>query len=175
MSETAGHEGPHRMQSLLRSYKWPWEKVRAALPALAAACLAEDQGDLMGPGVASDETADLKKGNSTACVSPQHAGVTGKVENCVTWVFAALVTASGQAWVDFDMYMPDCWAKDPGRRRKAGIPGRLKFATKPDLAITHLRRLAPSGLQFFRLAPADASAPTRPSPHTPRHLTLPSA
>jgi hypothetical protein len=33
-------------------------------------------------------------------------------------VFAAFVTASGQAWADFDMYMPDCWAKDPGRRRK---------------------------------------------------------
>ena len=152
MSETAGHEGPHRMQSLLRSYKWSWEKARAALPALAAACLADDPGDRIGPGVAFDETADLKKGSSTACVSPQHAGVTGKVENCVSWVFAALVTASGQAWADFDMYMPDCWAKDPGRRRKAGIPGRLKFATKPDLAIAQLRRLAASGLRFFWVA-----------------------
>ena len=38
------------------------------------------------------------------------------------WVFAALVTAFGQAWVDFDVYMPDCWAKDPQRREKAGIP-----------------------------------------------------
>ncbi len=152
MSETAGHEGPHRMQSLLRSYRWSWEKARAALPALAAACLADDPDDLIGPGVAFDETADLKKGSSTACVSPQHAGVTGKVENCVSWVFAALVTASGQAWADFDMYMPGCWAKDPGRRRKAGIPGRLKFATKPDLAIAQLRRLAASGLRFCWVA-----------------------
>jgi hypothetical protein len=152
MSETAGHEGPHRMQSLLRSYKWSWEKARAALPALAAACLADDPDDLIGPGVAFDETADLKKGSSTACVSPQHAGVTGKVENCVTWVFAAFVTASGQAWADSGMYMPDCWAKDPGRRRKAGIPGRLTFATKPELAIAQLRRLAASGLQFFWVA-----------------------
>jgi hypothetical protein len=39
MSELAGHEGPHRMQALLRSYRWSWEKARAALPALAAACL----------------------------------------------------------------------------------------------------------------------------------------
>jgi hypothetical protein len=85
-------------------------------------------------------------------VSPQHAGVTGKVGNCVTWVFAAFVTASGQAWADSGVYMPDCWAKDPGRRRKAGIPGRLKFATKPDLAIAQLRRLAASGLQFFWVA-----------------------
>jgi hypothetical protein len=37
LAEAAGHEGPHRMQALLRSYKWPWEKLRGALPALAAA------------------------------------------------------------------------------------------------------------------------------------------
>ena len=59
-------------------------------------------GDGIGPGLAIDETADLRKGKATACVAPQHAGVTGKIENCVTWVFSALVTASGQAWVDFD-------------------------------------------------------------------------
>jgi hypothetical protein len=152
MSEKAGHEGPHRMQALLRSYKWSWEKARAALPALAAACLADDPDDLIGPGVAFDETADLKKGSFTACVSPQHAGVTGKVENCVTWVFAALVTASGQAWADFGMYMPDCWAKDPGRRRKAGIPDSVTFATKPELAIEQLKRLAASGLRFCWVA-----------------------
>jgi hypothetical protein len=49
-SEPAGHVGPHRMQSLLRSYKWSWEKARAALPALTAACLADDPDDLIGPG-----------------------------------------------------------------------------------------------------------------------------
>ena len=38
-------------------------------------------------------------------------------QNCVTWVFAALVTALGQAWADFDVYMPECWAEDWQRRR----------------------------------------------------------
>jgi hypothetical protein len=84
LAEAAGHEGPHRMQALLRSYKWPWEELRGALPALAAACLPDDPGDLIGPGIAIDETADLRKGSSTACAAPQHAGVTGKVENCVS-------------------------------------------------------------------------------------------
>jgi len=152
LAEEAGHEGPHRMQALLRSYKWPWEKVRDALPALAAACLPDDPDDITGPGVAIDETADLRKGKATACVAPQHAGVTGKVENCVTWVFAALVTASGQAWCDFDVYMPASWAEDPERRKKAGIPGNLKFATKPELAIAQLRRLAAAGLRFCWVA-----------------------
>jgi len=145
LAEEAGHESPRRMQALLRRYKWSWEKLRDALPALAAEFLPDDPDDLAGPGIAIDETAHLKKGKSTACVSPQHAGVTGKVENCVTWVFAALVTASGQAWADFDVYMPKSWAKDPQRRRKACIPDRLTFATKPELAINQLKRLMAAG------------------------------
>ena len=152
LAEAAGHEGPGRMQALLRSYKWPWEKLRRALPGLAAQCLPDDPDDLIGPGIALDETAHLKKGNATACVSPQHAGVTGKVENCVTWVFAALVTALGQAWIDFDVYMPETWAKDPERRRKAGIPDSLKFATKPELATAQVKRLAAAGLRFCWVA-----------------------
>ena len=68
--------------------------------------------DLIGPGIAIDETAQLKHGDATACVAPQHAGCTGQVENCVTTVFSAYVTARGQAWADFDVYMPDRWAQD---------------------------------------------------------------
>jgi SRSO17 transposase len=128
LAEAAGHEGPHRMQALLGRYKWSWEKLRGLLPGLAAECLPDDPDDLIGPGIAVDETAHLKKGKSTACVSPQHAGVTGKVENCVTWVFAALVTASGQAWIDFDVTCPNA-----GRRTRsaAGRPGSRRTWRSP--------------------------------------------
>lgn len=111
--------------------------------------LRDDPRDEIGPGLAVDETAHLRKGKSAACASPQHAGVTGRVENCVTWVFTALVTACGQAWVDFDVYMPDCWAKDPARRKKAGIPGDLAFATKPELALEQVKRLVAGGLRVM--------------------------
>ena len=143
----AGHEGPHRLQALLSRHQWSWEELRGLLPGLAQDVLPDDPDDLIGPGLAFDETADLRKGRSTACVSPQHAGVTGKVENCVTWVFAALVTALGQVWVDFDVYMPDCWATDPQRREKAGIPEKLAFATKPELAVAQAKRLMAAGLR----------------------------
>ena len=149
LAVAAGHEGPHRLQALLSRHKWSWEELRGLLPGLAQDVLRDDPGDLTGPGLAFDETADLRKGRFTACVSPRHAGVTGKVENCVTRVFAALVTALGQAWVDFDVYMPDCWAKDPRRRKKAGIPADLAFATKPELAIEQVRRLMAAGLRVM--------------------------
>jgi SRSO17 transposase len=146
LAEAAGHEGWGRMQALVSSYRWDWQDLRAELPALAAAWLPDRGGDLIGPGIAIDETADLKDGDATACTAPQHAGCTGKVENCVTTVFSAYVTASGQAWVDFDVYMPDRWAGDMPRRRAAGIPDDLVFATKPDLAVSQLERLAAAGL-----------------------------
>jgi hypothetical protein len=149
LARKAGHEGPHLIQSLLSRRKWRWEPVRAALPQLARQVLRDDPHDEIGPGLALDETAHLRKGKSAACVSPQHAGVTGRVENCVTWVFTALVTACGQAWVDFDVYMPGCWARDPQRREKAGIPQGLAFATKPELALEQVRRLIAGGLRVL--------------------------
>jgi SRSO17 transposase len=146
VAEEAGHEGPHRMQALLGSYRWDWQDLRGGLAGLAAGWLPCDPGDLIGPGIAVDETAQLKHGDATACVAPRHAGCTGAVENCVTTVFAAYVTTSGQAWADFDVSMPDRWARDPGRRRAAGIPEDLAMTTKPDLAAAQVRQLVAAGL-----------------------------
>ncbi len=146
LAESAGHEGWGRIQALLGSYRWDWKDLRARLPALAEAWLPGDPGDLIGPGIVIDETAQLKQGDATACVAPQHAGCTGKVENCVTTVFSAYVTTTGQAWVDFDVYMPARWADDLPRRRAAGIPADLEFATKPQLATRQLERLTAAGL-----------------------------
>jgi hypothetical protein len=57
-------------------------------------------------------------------------GAPGHVENCVSTVFTAWVTTSGQAWADFDVFMPERWAKDWRRRRAAAIPGKLERKTK---------------------------------------------
>jgi SRSO17 transposase len=146
LAESAGHEGWGRMQGLPGSYRWDWAELRAALPALAAAWIPDAGQDLIGPGIATDETAQLKQGDATACVAPQHAGITGTVENCVTIVFSAYVTARGQARADFDVYMPGRWAGDLARRRAAGIPDDLEFATKPQLAMNQLDRLLAAGL-----------------------------
>ena len=43
--------------------------------------------------------------------------------------------------------MPDCWATDPQRRKKAGIPEKLAFATKPELAIAQAKRLMAAGIR----------------------------
>ncbi len=146
LAEAAGHQSPYRMQALLGSCRWDWTDLRAELPGLARAWLPCDPGDLIGPGIAVDETAQLKAGDATACAAPQHAGCTGHVENCVTTVFSAWVTTSGQAWADFDVFMPGRWDTDLARRRAAGVPGGLRRKTKPQLAIGQLERLLGTGL-----------------------------
>jgi hypothetical protein len=155
LSEKAGLEpGDGRFHRLLGRYRWSWERGREMLPLLAQEALGTgpDTDDEIGPGLAVDETTDLKRGTGTACVSPQHSGVTGKTENCVTWVFSALVTATGQCWAWFDLYMPECWAKDPARRKKAGIPRSLAFATKPDLAIAQVKAVIERGVRVCWVA-----------------------
>jgi SRSO17 transposase len=154
LSEKAGLEpGDGTFHRLLGRYRWSWERGREMLPGLAQQALGPGPGDdEIGPGLAVDETTDLKRGTATACVSAQHSGVTGKTENCVTWVFSALVTATGQCWAWFDLYMPECWAKDPARRKKAGIPRGLRFATKPELAIAQVRIIIERGVRVCWVA-----------------------
>ncbi len=79
-------------------------------------------------------------------MAPQHAGCIGRVDNCVTTVFCAYVTGTGQCWADFDVYMPRRWADDLRRRHAAGVPDDLMFTTKPNLAIAQVKRLTASGL-----------------------------
>jgi hypothetical protein len=152
----AGHGGPHLIQSLPSRRKWRWEPVRAALPQLAQLVLRDDPDDETGPGPALGETAHLRTGKPAACVSPQHAGVTGRAENCVPWVVTALVTACGQAWAESGVYMPDCRARDPQRREKAGIPEGLAFAARPELALEQVKRLIAGGLRVLRAAADEA-------------------
>ena len=60
LAEAAGHDGQGRMQDLLRSYRWDWVRLRDQLTGLAAASIPDPPGDLIGPGIAIDETAQLK-------------------------------------------------------------------------------------------------------------------
>jgi hypothetical protein len=69
LAEAAGHEGWGRMQGLPGSYRWDWAGLRAALPALAVAWIPGAEQDLIGLGIAIDETAQLKHAESPSLSS----------------------------------------------------------------------------------------------------------
>jgi hypothetical protein len=94
IAEAAGHEGWHRMQALLGSYRWDWRELRGELPALAAAWLPCDPGDLIGPGTSSatSSTATGTTPSQQTRPATRHARMKG-INYCASAYVAAATTA----------------------------------------------------------------------------------
>jgi SRSO17 transposase len=93
-----------------------------------------------------DDTGFLKQGSHSVGVQRQYSGTAGKVGNCQVGVSLSIATASEHAPVDFELYLPHCWADDPARRKEAHIPDEIGFRTKPQLALEMIRRAVDNGL-----------------------------
>jgi SRSO17 transposase len=89
------------------------------------------RGDDNDAGLFLDETSFLKKGESSVGVQPQWSGRAGKVENCQVGVFACIGRNHEFALIDFKLYLPESWAKDPERCAKAKIP-EVQRAYQPE-------------------------------------------
>jgi len=79
-------------------------------------------------------------------VQRQYTGSAGKIANCQIGVSLSIITRTEHLPIDFDLYLPHCWADDPERRREARIPDDAQFHTKPELAIAQMRRTAAAGV-----------------------------
>jgi SRSO17 transposase len=58
-------------------------------------------------------------------------------------VFLTYASAKGHTLLDERLYLPEEWAKDMPRRRKAGVPDDIVFRTKPELALELIRTVGP--------------------------------
>ncbi len=87
-----------------------------------------------------DETGFLKKGAKSVGVARQYSGTAGRIENCQIGVFLAYASPKGHAFLDRALYLPKAWADDTTRRREAGVPSEVAFATKGELARAMLAR-----------------------------------
>jgi SRSO17 transposase len=127
LAEQAGHVRPGPMQRLLREARWDANAIRDDVRAYAAEHLGADGGVLI-----VDETGFLKKGSALAGVQRQYTGAAGRFENSQVGVFLAYATRRGRALIDRRLYLPEhSWCTDPERRRAAGIPDEVAFATSP--------------------------------------------
>ena len=129
MAEQAGLERPWRMQALLGRSRWEADALRDKVRNYVVEALGCASGVLV-----VDETGFLKKGQHSVGVGRQYSGTAGRVENCQVGVFLSYASAYGQALIDRRLYLPEAWAKDRERRRKAQVPEDVEFATKPALA-----------------------------------------
>jgi SRSO17 transposase len=71
-------------------------------------------------------------------VQRQWCGRLGKVENCQVGVYLGYVSRQGHALVDFCLFLPREWARDKERRKEAGVPREVRFATRHELALQML-------------------------------------
>lgn len=92
-----------------------------------------------------DDTGFPKKGRHSVGVARQYCGVLGKQDNCQVAVSISLASDQGSVPVAWQLYLPEDWAADPQRRRKAGVPEEVVFATKTQIALALLRRLLGEG------------------------------
>jgi SRSO17 transposase len=87
-----------------------------------------------------DDTGFLKQGTHSVGVQRQYTGSAGKIANCQIGVSLTVATEHDQVPIDFELYLPQCWADDPRRRKEARIPDSVSFKTKPELALDMIRR-----------------------------------
>jgi len=149
LAEAAGEENPYGIQRLLCKARWDADVVRDDLRAYVM----EYFQDPSAIGVI-DETGFIKQGQKSVGVQRQYSGTAGKIDNCQIGVFLNYVAPKGKAFIDRELYLPQQWAVDQVRRKEAGVPEKIQFATKPELARSMLQRALEAGV-FFSWITAD--------------------
>jgi SRSO17 transposase len=71
-------------------------------------------------------------------VTRQYSGTLGRIDNCQIAVSLHLAGESVSGCIAYDLYLPDQWANDAERRRKAGVPDEIVFRKKWQIALDHL-------------------------------------
>jgi len=101
-----------------------------------------------------DEVSFPKQGKHSVGVARQYCGALGKTANCQVAVTLDLGTEESSTPLDWALYLPGPWIKDPVRRKESGIPEEIVFKTKTELAL--LDEVRGWGLQN-RLVLADSA------------------
>jgi SRSO17 transposase len=125
-------------QVFLGQSAWPDEPVRQELGLWVDQELGTEHGTLI-----LDESGFPKCGDKSVGVARQYCGATGKIDNCQMGVFLVYASSAGHTLLDERLYLPEEWASDVKRRRKAGVPDNVVFRTKPELALELIRSVGP--------------------------------
>lgn len=137
------------MQLFLTSAKWDHGLARGTLQRHVASLLPNlPPGGRLGNVGVIDETSCLKKGDKTPGVRRQYLGCVGKVDNGIVTVHVGVSRGRFSALIDCDLFLPESWDADAGRREGAGIPEDVRYRPKWRIAFDQLMRLAGNGVHF---------------------------
>ena len=93
-----------------------------------------------------DDTGFAKKGTHSVGVARQYCGRLGKQDNCQIAVTLSIANHAASLPIAYRLYLPEAWAKDTARRKKAKVPKEVKFKTKPQIALDQIRAAVAAGV-----------------------------
>jgi SRSO17 transposase len=93
-----------------------------------------------------DDTGFVKKGVHSVGVARQYCGRLGKTDNCQVAVTLSIANHAASLPIAYRLYLPQDWADDPARRKKAHVPDAVKFHTKPEIALDQIRAALAAGV-----------------------------
>jgi SRSO17 transposase len=143
---TAPERTAAQHQSLLHFVgegRWSDEKVLAKARAMALPRI-ERHGPIEAWII--DDTGFPKQGRHSVGVARQYCGQLGKQDNCQVAVSLSIANRHASLPVAYRLYLPQEWAQDRNRRRKAGVPEAVSFKTKPQIALDQIREACEAGL-----------------------------
>lgn len=88
-----------------------------------------------------DDTAIPKKGRHSVGVTWQYCGVLGKEANCQVAVSVSLANKTMSVPAAWRLYLPEGWARDPKRRAAVGVPRKVPFLKKWEIALEEIDAL----------------------------------
>ncbi len=93
-----------------------------------------------------DDTGFPKKGHHSVGVGRQYCGQLGKQDNCQVAVSLSVATCEASLPVAWQLYLPEAWAEDGPRRKKAKVPEAVAFQTKIEIAFGQINAALAEGL-----------------------------
>jgi SRSO17 transposase len=93
-----------------------------------------------------DDTGFPKKGKHSVGVARQYCGQLGKQDNCQIAVSLSVANHEASLPVAYRLYLPQEWASDAIRSKKAKVPEEVSFKTKPEIALEQIWAACEAGL-----------------------------
>ncbi len=94
-----------------------------------------------------DDTGFAKKGVHSVGVARQYCGRLGKTDNCQIAVTLSLANHAASLPIAWRLYLPQEWADDEARRKKAHVPEDVIFETKPQIALRQIKAAIEAGVR----------------------------